>query len=123
MGISFARVLLCNILESVNNTLPAQLFAPVETRLLVDDLDTNVVANGEDDVANTICSFALELRDELENEKPTLSKNESKIVSKRNCVAKRVQRILNVSDCHLPVAGAARDFGIVAAGGRRRRKV
>ena len=46
----------------VNNALPAQLLAPVETRQFVDELTTVSAANSEDDVA-------LELRDELQNVK------------------------------------------------------
>ena len=54
-----------NILDCVNNALPAQLPAPVETRQFVDDFTTMSVANSEDDVTHSICSVALELRDEI----------------------------------------------------------
>ena len=69
-----------------------------------------VVANSEDGVTGTDCSVVLELRDELENRKLTLSECKFMIVSNRNGLAKRVQRILNVNDLHLPVADAARDL-------------
>ena len=58
-----------NILESVNNALPAQVPAPVETRQFVDDFTTMSVANSEDDVTRSTCSVALELRDELKKRK------------------------------------------------------
>ena len=64
LGIRFARVALYNILECVNNALPAQLPSPVETHHFVDDLTTMSVANSEDDVTRSICSVALELRHE-----------------------------------------------------------
>ena len=112
----FGRVVLCNILERVNKTLPAQLPAPVETRQFVDDLTTMVVDNSEDDVANTTCSVAVGLRDSLDNGKLTFSRSKSKIVSKRNGLAKTAQEIPKVSNLHLPVADAARDLGIDAAG-------
>ena len=73
------------------------------------------VANIEDDVTHTICSVALELRDELENGKLMLCKSKSMIVSNREGLAKRVQRILKVNDLHLPVADDARDLDIDAA--------
>ena len=40
LGNRFARVVLCDLPEYVNNALPAQLPAPVETRQFVDDLTT-----------------------------------------------------------------------------------
>ena len=52
LGNRFARVVLYNILECVNNTLPAQLSAPVEMRQFVDDL-TTMMASSEDDVTDT----------------------------------------------------------------------
>ena len=110
-----------NKLERVNNTLPAQLPAAVETRQFLDDLATMSVANSEDDVTHTICSVALELRNELENGKPTLRKSKTMIVSNRKGLAKRARRILKVNDFHLPVADEARDLGVDAAGGGRSR--
>ena len=72
--------------------------APAETRHFVDDLTTMAVANSEDDVTDTLCSVALELRDGFEHGKLTLSKSKSMIVSNRNGLAKRVQRNLKVND-------------------------
>ena len=54
-------MVLYNILERVNNTLPVQLPAPVETHQFVDDLATMVVASSEDEVVTTICGVTLEL--------------------------------------------------------------
>ena len=122
LGNRFARVIFHKILDSVNNVLPAQLPAPVETRQFVDDLATMSAANNEDDVTRSICSIALELRHELEAPKLTLDKNKSMIVSNRKSLAKRVQRILRVNDLHIPVADATRDLGINAVGGARRRR-
>ena len=51
------------LLECVNNALPTQLPALVETRQFVDDLTTMSVANSEDDVTHSRCSVALELQD------------------------------------------------------------
>ena len=62
-----------------------------------------VVASSEEDVANTVCSFAMELRDEFENGKLTLSKSKSKIIGNRNGLTKRPQRALKVNDFHLSV--------------------
>ena len=122
LGHSFARVIFYNILDSVNNVLPAQLPAPVETRQFVDDLTTSSVANNEDDVTRSICSVALELRHELEAAKLTLNTNKSMIISNRQSLAKRVQRILRANDLHIPVADITRDLGIDAAGGARKRR-
>ena len=72
------------------------------------------VANGEDGVTDIMCSVALG--------KLTLSKSKSMIVSNLKGLAKRVQRILKVNDLHPPVADAARDLGIDAAGGVSRRR-
>ena len=44
-GNRLARLVLCNLLERVNNILPAQLAAPVKTRQFVDDLTTVLMAN------------------------------------------------------------------------------
>ena len=82
LGNRFARVMLYEIFDSVNNVLPAQLPAPVETRQFVDDVTTMSVASYEDDVTRSICSVALELRHELEASKLTLNKNKSMIVGK-----------------------------------------
>ena len=76
LGNKFTRVVLYDILECVSKTLLAQLAAPVETCQFVDDLATMAVANSDDDVTNTICSVALELRGELEIGKLTLSKKQ-----------------------------------------------
>ena len=80
------------------------------------------VANNEDDVTRSICCVALELRQELEAAKLTLSKRKSLIVSNRKSLAKRVRRTLRVNDLHIPVADTARDLGIDVAGGSRRRR-
>ena len=47
LGSRFARVIFCKMLDSVNNVLPTQLPAPVETRQFVDDLATMSAANKE----------------------------------------------------------------------------
>ena len=106
----------------MNNVLPTQLPVPVETRQFVDDLTTMSVANSEDDVTQSICSVAPEVQEDLRNARLTLSKNKSMIVSNRKGLAKRVQRILSVNDLHIPVADVARDLGIDATGGTRRRR-
>ena len=54
LGDGFARVLLCDILPSANNTLFAHLPALTETRQFV-DVTTMVVANNEDDEVITSC--------------------------------------------------------------------
>ena len=131
LGNRLARVVLHNILECVNNALLVQLLAPVETRHFVNDITTVSVANSEDDVTRSICSAALELRDEFfflkkknseKTVKLTLSISRSLIVSNWKGLANRVQRILKVNDLHIPVADAARDLGIDSAGGGRRRR-
>ena len=56
---------LCALWESVNNALPAQLPAPVDTRQFVDGVTTMSLANSEDDVTRSIISVAQELQDEV----------------------------------------------------------
>ena len=50
------------------------------------------------------------------------AQSKSMIVNNRKGLAKRVQRILRVNDLHIPVADVARDLGIDATGGTRRRR-
>ena len=113
LGNRFARVILYKILDSVNNVLPAQLPAPVETRQFVDDLTTLSVANNEDDVTRSICSVALELRHELEAAKLTL--NRSMILNNRQSLTKRVA-------ANPPSQRPSHSGGRYNAGGARRRR-
>ena len=48
-------MILHDILPSADNTLPAHLPAPEQTRQFV-DVTATVVANNEDDAVTTICS-------------------------------------------------------------------
>ena len=110
LGDRFARVI---FLQDLGQREPA----PVETRQFVDDLATMSAANNEDDVTRSL-SFVTSWR----HPSSTLNKNKSMTVSNRKSLAKRVQRILRVSDLHILVADATRDLGIHAVGGARRRR-
>ena len=127
----FARVVLNNILERVNNTLPVQL--PHQQKCSFPHQQKHASSwmisrpcwwqTAKMMSFTTICSVTLEQREELEEGRPILSKSQSRIVSNHNGLAHRVHTILKVIVLHLPVADAARDLGVDAAGGGRRRRV
>ena len=110
LGKMFARKVLYKLLECFDNTLPAQPPATVETRQFVDDLTTMSAANGEDDVTHTICSFALDLRDELENRKLTLSRSKSMIVSNRKRLGEESAKNNEIK--RLPLSSGERSAGL-----------